>query len=174
MSQQYPQSSVNFREPAALDWLYMISESNAIVSTILAVIHPKLYDAGWETAKHLRDTPGTGAKDVLCWWASIFSGIAIISNCITEPHWDGSSRDNWYNILVTLGSYRNCNLELLGLGVSLEYGPGMVVGILGKVLQHVVPYFEGDRVCYAYFMRDSVLKWANVPCSNWMKTSYYK
>jgi len=57
---------VNFREPAALDWLYMISESNAIVSTILAVIHPKLYDASWETAKCLRDTPGTGTKDVLC------------------------------------------------------------------------------------------------------------
>ena len=174
MSQRYPQSSVNFREPAALDWLYTISESNAIVSAILAVIHPKLYDAGWETAKRLRDTPGTGAKDVLCRWASVFSGVAVISNRITEPHRDGSSRDNWYDILVTLGSYRNCNLELPGLGVSLEYGPGTVVGILGKVLQHAVPYFEGDRVCYAYFMRDNVLEWANVPCSDWMKTSYYE
>jgi len=65
-------------------------------------------------------------------------------------------------------------LELPGLGVSLEYGPGMVVGILEKVLQYAVPYFEGDRVCYAYFMRDNVLEWANVLCSDWMKTSYYK
>ena len=47
---------MSFGKPAALDWLAAISESNAIVSTILAVIHPKLYDAGWETTKHLAAT----------------------------------------------------------------------------------------------------------------------
>jgi len=164
---------VNFREPAALDWLYAISESNAIVSAILAVIHPELYHAGWETTKCLRDTPGTGAEGILYRWASVFSGVAVISNRITEPHRDGSSRDNWYDILVTLGGYQSCNLELPGLGISLGYGPGTVVGVSGKVLEHAVPEFEGDRVCYAYFMRDNVHDWANVPCSDWMKTSYY-
>jgi len=46
MLQWYPQPSANFREPATLDWLHAISESYGIWSTILAVIHPKLYDAG--------------------------------------------------------------------------------------------------------------------------------
>jgi len=48
-----------------LDWLDAVSESNAILSAILAVIHPKLYDAGWQTTKRLRDTSEIGPQDVL-------------------------------------------------------------------------------------------------------------
>ncbi len=174
MVQQYPQVSANFSSPAALDWLDAISESNAILSAILAVIHPQLYDAGWETTKHLRDTPEIGPLDVLSWWVSVFSGVSIISNRTTPPHRDGSSRFNWYDMLVTLGSYQNCNLELPGLGISLEYSPGMVVGISGSMLEHAVPSVEGDRVCYAYFMRNNVHEWVNVPASDWMYAKYYE
>src|SRR5260370_25203051 len=92
--QQHPQTSTNFSSPAALDWLDAISESNAILSTILAVIHPQLYDAGWQTAKCLRDTPKVD-QDVLSRWASVFSSISIISNCSTPLHQHGSSRSNW-------------------------------------------------------------------------------
>ncbi len=56
----------------------------------------------------------------------------------------------------------------------MEYGPRTVVGISGKVLEHAVPNFEGDRVCYVYFMRNNVYEWANIPGSNWMYTKYYK
>ena len=174
MSGQSPQVSASFREPAALDWLAAISESNAIVSAILAVIHPKLYDAGWQTTKHLRKTPGVCPEDVLTRWASVFSGISVISNHETLPHHDGGSRHHWYDILVTLGRYQNCNLKLPGLNYSLEYSPGTVVGLSGRVLEHAVPGFEGDRVCYAYFMRDNVHEWANASCSNWMKASDYE
>jgi hypothetical protein len=55
MVQQYPQVSASFSLPAALDWLDAILESNTILSAILAVIHPKLYDTGRQTAKCLRD-----------------------------------------------------------------------------------------------------------------------
>jgi len=164
---------VSFRNPAALDWLDAISESNAILSAILAVIHPNLYNAGWETIKHLKD-PKICPRDILIRWASVFSGVAIISNCITKPHQDLSSRDHWYDILASLESYQDCSLKLPGLGISLEYGPGTVVGVAGKVLEHEVPSFEGDRVCYVYFMGDNVHEWVNVRCCNWMKTDYYK
>src|SRR3981081_3441287 len=138
MSQQFLQVSANFRSPAALDWLDAISESNAISSAILAVIHPKLYDAGWQTTKRLGDTPEIGPPNVLHQWSSVFSGVAVISNRSTPPHRDGGSRHHWYDILVTLGSYRACNLKLPGLGITLEYGPGTVVGISGSVLEHAV------------------------------------
>jgi len=74
---------------------------------------------------------------------------------------------------VTLGRYRNCNLNLPGAGISLEYGPGTVVGLLGATLEHEVPRFEGERVCYAYFMRDNVHEWAGVSGYTWMATEYY-
>jgi hypothetical protein len=157
-----------------LNWLGAISESNVIISAILAVIHPKLYDAGWKAVERLKKTPEIGPQEVLDRWASAFSGVAVISNRLTPPHRDTGSANQWYDMLVTLGSYRNCNLELPGLGISLEYSPGAVVGLLGKVLEHAVPTFEGDRVCYAYFMRNDVHKWANVPAGDWMSTKYYE
>ena len=57
--------------------------------------------------------------------------------------------------------------------MSLEYGPGMVVGLLGATLEHEVPRFKGERVCYAYFMRDNVHEWAGVSGYTWMATEYY-
>jgi len=65
-------------------------------------------------------------------------------------------------------------LELPGLGISLEYGPGTVVGISGMLVEHAVLSFEGDRVCHVYFMRDDVHEWAKVPGSDWMNTRYYE
>ena len=164
--QQCPQASANFHLAAALEWLDAISESNAIFSAILAVIHPNLYDAGLQTIQRLRDTPGVVRKDVLSRWASAFSGVAVISNRFTPPHRDNGSRFNWYDILVTLGRYQSCDLNLPGLGITLEYGQGTVVGISGMVLEHEVPEVEGDRVSYAYFMKDNVHKWAKVLGSN--------
>lgn len=63
-------------------------------------------------------------------------------------------------MLVMLGRYQNCKLELPGLEIFLEYDPGMVVGISGTVIKHAVPSFEGDRVCYSYFMRNDMHEWA--------------
>lgn len=172
-SQSCPQASATFSKPAASNWLDAISESNGILSAILAVIHPQLYDAGWQTTNRLKDTREFHGGDVLDRWASVFSGVAVISNRYSPAHRDGHSRANWYDLLVTLGAYRNCDLNLPGLGVSLEYGPGTVVGIAGSVLEHAVTSFEGDRLCHAYFMRDSVHEWAGTPCRHWMATEYY-
>ena len=88
-----------------MEWLDAISESNAICSAILAVIHPKLYDAGLQAIQRLRGTPEVERQDVLRHWASVFSGVAIISNRRSPKHRDSGSRFNWYDLLVTLGTY---------------------------------------------------------------------
>jgi hypothetical protein len=88
-------------------------------------------------------------------------------------HQDSNSRKQWYDLLVSLGSYQNCKLEMPGLGVLLEYGPGTVVGLVGSMLELEVSHFEGERVCYVYFMRDSVYEWAGVLGKHWMDTRCY-
>jgi hypothetical protein len=162
---------------AGSEWLDEISRSNMVLSAILAVIHPELYEAGKETNLRLGNDPDFQDHDVdhvLSRWGSAFNGVAVLSNRITPAHRDGKSRKQWYDMLVTLGAYQNCQLTLSGLGVSFDYGPGTVVGLSGMMLVHEVSKFEGDRVCYAYFMRDSVHEWAGVPVNNWMNTKYYK
>jgi hypothetical protein len=174
--QKRPLVAVNLDQPAGLEWLDAISKSNMILSAILAVIHPELYEAGRVTSIRLRDDAEFKRKDVnltLSRWASAFSGVAVLSNRRTPNHRDGFSRKQWYDILVTLGTYDSCQLTLEGLGVDLDYGPGTVVGLSGMVLQHGVPDFKGERVCYAYFMRNDVHEWAKVPSNNWMNTKHY-
>lgn len=168
--QPWPRVAACFRKPAALDWLDQISESNSILSAILAVIHPDLHEAGQKTFDALRQRAEIQPQDVLRQWTSVFNGVTVIRNRVTKAHRDGSSRKQWYDLLASVGRYRDCNLELPGLGLSLEYGPGSVVGLMGSTLEHKVPHFKGERVCYAYWMRDRVHEWAGVPGYSWMTT----
>jgi hypothetical protein len=140
----------------------------------LAVIHPELYDIGRETLKRIRDVPEILRQDVLSRWTSVFNGVAVISQRITPPHRDLNSMPHWYDMLVALGQYQNCDLKFPGLEVSLEYGPGTIVGLSGMVLEHEVASFKGNRVCYAYFMKDSVHEWAKARPGTWMNTKHYE
>jgi hypothetical protein len=157
-----------------MDWLNQISQSNAILSAILGVIHPLLYRAGWETLNRLRESPKIRRQDVLTKWTSVFTGISVICNRTSPAHWDTQSQYHWYDLLATLGPYQKCNLNFPGLGLSLDYSPGTVVGLSGMMLEHEVPRYEGERVCYAYFMKDNVHEWAKIPGGTWMKTDYYE
>lgn len=171
-----PQVGATLQSSAALQWLDEISTSNIISSAILAVIHPELYNAGRASLIHLRENAEFQHQDVdhvLNRWTSSFNGLSVISNRRTPLHRDGGTRNHWYDLLITLGRYRNCNFELPGLGVSLDYRPGTVVGLSGMVVQHSVPACGKDRVCYAYFMRDNLHEWTGVSGKDWMKTMYY-
>jgi len=142
----------------------------------LAVIHPALYSAGQCALGVIRERAEIRGQDqqVLSKWTSSFSSVSVIANRITLPYRNTQSRHNWYDILVMLGSYQDCNLQLPGLGISLDYGPGTVVGLSGMMLEHQVPKFKRDRVCYAYFMRDRVHEWAGIPGDTWMKLNHYE
>ncbi|KAH8993771.1 hypothetical protein EDB92DRAFT_1815426 [Lactarius akahatsu] len=65
MVQAFPQVSVSLKKPAALDWLDHTTESNSIMSAILAVIHPELYDAGRNTLKVLRNCSEIQPQEIL-------------------------------------------------------------------------------------------------------------
>ena len=171
--QPAPQVSKSLKTPEASVWLDEISESNLISSAILGVIHPVLYGAGLKTLTCLRQSPLIESQDVLAKWTSVFNGVSVICNRLTPEHRDDQSRHHWYDLVISLGPYRNSNFELPGLGISLAYNPGTVVGLSGKMLGHAVPSFEGERVCYAYFMRDNVHEWAKVDGGTWTKTDYY-
>ena len=174
---QPPEVGATIRSPTGLRWLDAASESNMVLSSILAVIHPELYEAGRETFMHLRnhaEFQHAEAQHVLNNWTSALSGVAVIRNRITPSHRDRYSRFHWYDLLVTLGRYQKCKLHMPGLSVFLDYGPSTVVGLSGMALQHAVPKVKGERVCYAYFMRNDVHAWAGATASNWMQTKYYR
>ncbi|KAH9044158.1 hypothetical protein EDB84DRAFT_1559115 [Lactarius hengduanensis] len=90
--QKTPQAAAIFQSEAAMNWLEDISESNAILSAILGVIHPHLYNAGRDTFNRLRQTAEIARQDVLQDWTSVFSGTSVIFNGNVRAHRDGQSR----------------------------------------------------------------------------------
>ncbi|KAF8257003.1 hypothetical protein EI94DRAFT_1539140, partial [Lactarius quietus] len=74
--QDWPEAAAIFRKPAALEWLDAISQSNSILSAILAVIHPPLHKAGQETFHQLRQHADIQPQDVLRQWTSVFNSVA--------------------------------------------------------------------------------------------------
>ncbi|KAH9012488.1 hypothetical protein EDB85DRAFT_1900316 [Lactarius pseudohatsudake] len=86
--QEFPQVSVSLKMLAALEWLDRATESNSIMSAILAVIHPELYDAGRNTLKVLRGHSEIQPQEILHQWTSVYSGISVICNRLRPAHRD--------------------------------------------------------------------------------------
>ncbi len=89
-------------------------------------------------------------------WGSVFNALSIITNQMTPFHRDNQSWHSWFDLMLSIGDYPSAKLRLPGLGVSLEYKSGTLVGMSGRVLRHGVPQCEGERTCLVYYMRDKV------------------
>ena len=123
-----------------LGWLEETSESFALMGAVLSIIHPELYEIGWEVLKKVANhlemvKDGEDILEVLRLWSTPFSGYGLISNCITPLHWDNNSQGPWYDCLTTIGEYENgARLRLKNLGLELDYASGMMVFLLGKLV----------------------------------------
>jgi Oxygenase domain of the 2OGFeDO superfamily len=159
-------------------WLESIKELSALIGGILSIIHPDLYKAGIEAFDQLaHDHSKVQEHDeylqLLQYWTTPFSGMSIISNRETPIHQDVQTRDSWYDVLLTVGDYSNGRVELPTFGVRLQYDPGTIVALSGKVVPHGVPKCDGNRVCLAYFMRKNVHERAGVHAASWMTADRY-
>jgi len=160
------------------EWLSSIMETSALIGAILSIIHPELYHSGQDTLLALARQP-TKVKEadlyvnLLQYWSSGFSGMSVISNQECPMHRDIQAVKPWYDILATFGDYKDGRMELPNLGICLKYNPGTVVGLAGRVVRHGVAHCTGNRVCLAYYMRDTVHERAGIKAPGWMNASVY-
>ena len=103
-------------------------------------------------------------------WQSVYTGISIISNRRTPSHRDSKGRPEWYDTLVSYsGPGARPLLSIKDLGLHLKYSSGTVVGLCGTILEHQVSSWgQGDRVCLAHFMRESVRERLGVAAAGWV------
>ena len=143
-------------------WCRDIQEFSQLCGGLLAIVHPNLFRECIDSYDRFREDPATYIRvpevfdRALEGWANPFSGLALISNRATPTHRDNSSRDHWYDVLTTLGRYENLVLSVPETGLTFSYDPGTMVALSGRALEHMVPEANGERVCFAYFVRDKV------------------
>ena len=108
-------------------------------------------------------------------WQSVYTGIAIISNRITPAHRDSKGKPEWFDLLMNYaGDETQPKLLIHDLGLELNYSSGTVVGLCGTIFEHEVrAWGDGDRVCYAHFMREAVRKRLEAEDPGWVYQSMY-
>ena len=82
--------------------------------------------------------------------------MQLIANRETPNHRDTKGWPLGYDLLATFGCYDNGVLTLPTMGLKCVYNPGTVTGLMGKVFIHGVPPVNGERFCFAQFVRPGV------------------
>ena len=167
--------SLNLREQPhyGSKWLEQTNEMEILINLTLSMISPDLFQMGLSLLEKLRNSESTNSIARI--WQSAYTGVAIISNRRTKSHRDNKGRPEWYDTLVSYaGAGAQPSLSTKDLGLELEYGDGTVVALCGTILEHEVSSWgDGDRVCYAHFMRESGRKRLGVPPAGWVYRNTY-
>ncbi|EIW73902.1 hypothetical protein CONPUDRAFT_27499, partial [Coniophora puteana RWD-64-598 SS2] len=152
----YPEPSANWRDLQGdlASTVVDLSGLHALASGVLRLVHPWQYIQGKACMRSLSDDINT--RSHIRQWASVFNAATILSNRETVLHRDGGGTYPWYDILSTHGRYRYGQLSFPMLRIDLDYRPGTMVPFCGKLLRHGVPHCQGDRVCWAYYMKEGV------------------
>ena len=149
------------------------NEVEAFMNLTLSLINPDLFRTGLHMLQRLRELEAT--SELAQEWQSVFTGISIISNRKTPSHRDKRARYEWFNMLLSYSDTEtNPRLLINDLGLDLEYPSGTVVAFCGNILKHEVKSWgDGDRVCYAHFMREAVRKRLDAPPAGWVNRKIY-
>jgi len=57
-------------------------------------------------------------------------------------------------MLVSVGNYDDCALDIPSLGIQVLYNPGTVIAFSGLLFWHGINKVDRVRCCLAYYMRE--------------------
>jgi hypothetical protein len=168
--------SVNLRKQSHLgssEWITLSKDVEKFLNLTLSLAHPDLFKCGLRMLNKLRHLETT--KEIAQEWQSVYTGISVISNRRTPPHRDTKGRPEWFDTLLSYSKPESRpRLLIEDLGLDLEYSSGTVVLLCGSVLKHEVKSWgDGDRVCYAHFLREDVRERLGVRPAGWVDRGRY-
>ena len=138
-----------------------------LVSAALRVMHPDLYFAGVDTLLKLGKWAGdeglTDMYDRIANWGSVFNVAAIMCNRRSPPHRDPKCRPEAFDIMTSIGVYTPATMDLKNLGIKLAYHSGVMVAFSCRLVVHEMYVESGDRIVWAWFMRDSIHNYVATP-----------
>ncbi|KAL4063333.1 hypothetical protein J3A83DRAFT_4106819 [Scleroderma citrinum] len=138
----------------AFQWVSNMTILNAILSGALSIMHLKLYGLGiqgiWEMRNWAMDHHPC-MYEAFNIFPTIFTNISIIANQYPLLHHDLHSCSSWYDILASVGDYKDHVIHIPSLDIDLMYNLGTVVAFSGHLLLHGVNSVEGNRYCLTYY-----------------------
>ncbi|KAG2056180.1 hypothetical protein BDR06DRAFT_848289, partial [Suillus hirtellus] len=150
--------SASYSTKSVQHWLKAISGTEFCFNAITAIIAPELFEAGSAAVSKVVNVTRQPKKPVpVSEWPSIFTGMELIANRITLSHRDAGGARSHYDLLASLGIWHDATFSIKDLNAELDYFPGTLAFIAGKVLEDSVgPWKIGERFVVAHFMKDKV------------------
>jgi len=156
----------------------VIQPVEQLLDKLFASISPKLHHAvseamlkvGWEKLPIGSSSWGeNNISEMARSWPGATPGITVISNRATVCHLDAKGHKKWYDLLVAAGTYTTCQFRVVDLNLEMKYLPGTVIALNGGLFRHEVIQWEGgDRVCYAHWVKPTLLRALSVPLPSWV------
>lgn len=166
--------SADMHAKEAQGFLSTISNAEVLLDLILSLTNPQLYQCGLEAITKLKADDSSQLHANIRSWPSVYSGIQVISNRITPSHRDKGSAPSTYDLLLSVGTHSNARLSIHDIGSSFTYRPGSIILTCGRVLLHeVAEWGDGERLCFAHYMKDKVHERLSVHRPAWVQLDSY-
>lgn len=149
-----------------------MGDASALISGILRITHPELFHTACKVMEEIKNTHK--CSDIIDQWGTPFNALSIVVNRSCPPHRDTKSRTPYYDILASFGDFSSVRINLKTFGMTAILRPGGMVVMSGHVVLHEAEECDGDRVCYAWYMRGSVHSQMEGPPTSWMAQEVYR
>ncbi|KAG1743676.1 uncharacterized protein EDB91DRAFT_1081059 [Suillus paluster] len=140
--------SESYNSKKVQQWLGALTTSELLWNSITAAVAPDLFESGSsafsKVVKEVRRRKKNSAP--VDSWPSIFSGLEIIANRTTFSHRDPGGSPSLFDLLVSLGRNHHATLSLADVHAELDYSPGAMVYIAGRVLEHSTLDFMSSQI----------------------------
>ncbi|KAG1852091.1 hypothetical protein DFJ58DRAFT_728639 [Suillus subalutaceus] len=122
----------------------------ALIAAALRVMHPSLYWSSlttqlglglWAANNQLQDM-----GDLLRVWGSVFTVLAVMCNRRSPLHRDALSRAQWFDVMLSVGSYGPARMWMPNIGIEIAYNSGVMAAASGRIVWHGVDNVNGDRI----------------------------
>ncbi|KAG1845638.1 hypothetical protein F4604DRAFT_1688621 [Suillus subluteus] len=141
-------TSESYNSKKVQQWLGALTTSELLWNSITAAVAPDLFESGFsafsKVVKEVRRRKKNSA--LVDSWPSIFSGLEIIANRTTFSHRDPGGSPSLFDLLVSLGRNHHATLSLADVHAELDYSPGAMVYIAGRVLEHSTLDFMSSQI----------------------------
>ncbi|KAI6005416.1 hypothetical protein EDC04DRAFT_2611552 [Pisolithus marmoratus] len=121
-------------------WVDQMSDVHALLSGMLAVIHPQMFAAGWEALIQLgmeaRTQEDMDMSSILQIWNSVYNCTSIMVNCATPYHTDINGWQPWLDMLMMVGDYMLLDMVIPTLKLQFRYNPDTIIAMSGSALEH--------------------------------------
>jgi len=168
--------STGLRSQDGAHFIQAISPVEMMMNAALSLCAPQMFAIGSHAIDLIKEGDCLHAwHEHVNLWPSAFSGIEAIVNRSTPAHRDPGASSSTFDLLVSAGTHTSSSIHIYDVNANLEYQPGTIVLLCGRVLKHeVLSWNGGERICIAHYMWDNVHQRLNLPRPDWVSIDTYR